>query len=78
MIKLLKNIINQILLVFENFGRYTSLIAIIFRSYKSWGLYFSNAVDQMIMIGSKSIPIVVFTSFFTVLNTRARFRRFSP
>ena len=65
MIKLLKNILNKILLIFENFGRYTLLIGDIFRSIDSWRLYFSNAVDQMIMIGTKSIPIVIFTSFFT-------------
>ena len=64
MYKLLKNLINHVLLIFENFGRFTFLIGNIFRSYNSWGLYFSNAVDQMIMIGSKSIPIVVFTSFY--------------
>ena len=65
MYKLLKNLINHILLVFENFGRYIFLIGNIFRSYNSWGLYISNAIDQMIMIGTKSIPIVILTSFFT-------------
>ena len=65
MYKLLKNLINHVLLIFENFGRYTFLIGNIFRSYNSWGLYISNAIDQMIMIGTKSIPIVILTSFFT-------------
>ena len=65
MYKLLKNLINHVLLVFENFGRYIFLIGNIFRSYNSWGLYISNAIDQMIMIGTKSIPIVILTSFFT-------------
>ena len=41
------------------------LIMNIFRSYSSWGLYINNAIDQMILIGTKSIPIVILTSFFT-------------
>ena len=65
MYKLLKNLINDVLSIFENFGRYIFLIGNIFRSYNSWGLYISNAIDQMIMIGTKSIPIVILTSFFT-------------
>ncbi len=65
MYKLLKNLINDVLSIFENFGRYIFLIGNIFRSYNSWGLYITNAIDQMIMIGTKSIPIVILTSFFT-------------
>jgi phospholipid/cholesterol/gamma-HCH transport system permease protein len=58
-------ILDKILLMFESFGKYISLISNIFRSYNSWGLYISNSIDQMIIIGTKSIPIVVLTSFFT-------------
>ena len=65
MYKISKNLLNKILLTFENFGKFTFLISNIFRSYNSWSLYISNAIDQMIMIGNKSIPIVVLTSFFT-------------
>tara|TARA_Y100000996_G_scaffold346020_1_gene284088 strand:- start:261 stop:1028 length:768 start_codon:yes stop_codon:yes gene_type:complete len=61
----LKNILNKVLLIFESFGKYAFLISNIFRSYNSWKLYIPNAVDQMIIIGNKSIPIVILTSFFT-------------
>ena len=60
-----KNILNKVLLIFESFGKYAFLISNIFRSYNSWKLYIPNAVDQMIIIGNKSIPIVILTSFFT-------------
>ena len=60
-----KNILNKVLFIFESFGKYAFLISNIFRSYNSWKLYIPNAVDQMIIIGNKSIPIVILTSFFT-------------
>lgn len=60
-----KNTLNKVLLIFESFGKYVFLISNIFRSYNSWKLYIPNAVDQMIIIGNKSIPIVILTSFFT-------------
>ena len=41
------------------------LIVNVFRSYSSWSLYLNNSIDQMIIIGTKSIPIVILTSFFT-------------
>ena len=65
MYKILKYPIDRIISLFENFGRYVLLISNIFRSYNSWGLYINNAIDQMILIGTKSIPIVILTSFFT-------------
>ena len=65
MYKILKYPIDRIISIFENFGKYILLISNIFRSYNSWGLYMSNSIDQMIIIGTKSIPIVVLTSFFT-------------
>ena len=63
-----KNILSKIISVFEEFGRYSVLIGNIFRSYNSWGLYFSNTIDQMVIIGTKSIPIVILTSFFTGMD----------
>jgi len=65
MIKILKFLATRIVSLFESFGRYSMLIMNIFRSYSSWGLYINNAIDQMILIGTKSIPIVILTSFFT-------------
>lgn len=65
MMTFIKNILTKIILVFESFGKYSVLIGNIFRSYNSWGLYVSNTIDQMIIIGTKSIPIVILTSFFT-------------
>ena len=65
MIKILKFLATRIISLFESFGRYSMLITNIFRSYNSWGLYINNTIDQMILIGTKSIPIVILTSFFT-------------
>ena len=65
MYKILKYLASRVMSVFESFGRYIMLISNIFRSYNSWGLYLNNTIDQMIMIGTKSIPIVILTSFFT-------------
>ena len=65
MYKILKYPVRKILSAFENFGRYIMLISNIFRSYNSWNLYLNNTIDQMILIGTKSIPIVILTSFFT-------------
>ena len=65
MYSLLKYPINKIISLFEEFGRFIMLIVNVFRSYNSWSVYFSNSIDQMIIIGTKSIPIVILTSFFT-------------
>ena len=65
MIKILQFLASKILSIFESFGRYAMLITNIFRSYNSWGLYINNTIDQLILIGIKSIPIVILTSFFT-------------
>ena len=65
MYKILKYPVDKIISIFENFGRYIMLLSNIFRSYSSWDLYLNNAINQMIMIGTKSIPIVILTSFFT-------------
>ncbi len=45
------------------------LMAKMFRSVDSWHNYTSNIVNQMIIIGSKSIPIVIITSFFSGMVT---------
>ena len=45
------------------------LMTKMFRSVDSWHKYTSDIVDQMIVIGSKSIPIVIITSFFSGMVT---------
>ena len=40
-----------------------------FRSIDTWHKYTSNIINQMIIIGSKSIPIVIITSFFSGMVT---------
>ena len=61
--------INKITLFFEYIGQYLVLMARMFRSIESWHKYSSNIIDQMIIIGSKSIPIVIITSFFSGMVT---------
>ena len=60
-LKIVKNVIS----IFEDVGRYFSLMSEIFRSYSSWIKLIPNSIDQMIYIGVKSLPIVILTSFFT-------------
>ena len=67
MLKFLTKQSQKILNIFEHFGRYVNLIANIFRSYQSWHSLIPNSLDQMIIIGTRSIPIVILTSFFTGL-----------
>jgi len=67
MLKFLLKPAQNILKVLEHFGRYCSLIANIFRSYNSWYDLMPKSVDQMIYIGTRSVPIVILTSFFTGL-----------
>jgi len=61
--------IKKITLFFEYIGQYLMLMAKMFRSVDSWHNYTSNIVNQMIIIGSKSIPIVIITSFFSGMVT---------
>ena len=61
--------IKKVTLFFEYIGQYLMLMAKMFRSVDSWHNYTSNIVDQMIIIGSKSIPIVIITSFFSGMVT---------
>ena len=67
MLKFLLKPAQNILKLLEHFGRYCSLIANIFRSYNSWYDLMPKSVDQMIYIGTRSVPIVILTSFFTGL-----------
>ena len=61
--------IKKITLFFEFLGQYLMLLVKMFRSIDSWHHYTSNIIDQMMIIGSKSIPIVIITSFFSGMVT---------
>ena len=65
MINVLLKFINKIISVFEGIGKYAILMGEIPRSYLSWKKFIPDSVDQMIYIGTKSLPIVILTSFFT-------------
>ena len=46
---------------FESLGQYVLLMVKLFRSIESWKNYLPNTIDQLMIIGSKSIPIVIIT-----------------
>ena len=54
---------------FESLGQYVMLMVKLFRSIESWKNYLPNTIDQLMIIGSKSIPIVIITSFFSGMVT---------
>ena len=56
---------NKIFKIFEGIGAYIILLSKIFKPIDSKELFISNSLNQMILLGSKSIPIVILTSFFT-------------
>ena len=60
---------NFTILFFEGLGRYTLLMASMFRSIHSWITFYSNTLEQMVIIGNKSIPIVMLTAFFSGMVT---------
>ena len=49
----------------EGMGRYFLLIFSAIKSLSSWKEYKGNILNQMMIIGIKSIPIVIFTSLFS-------------
>ena len=53
------------ILFFENFGKYIFLLSKIFKRIDSKKIFFDNVLNQMIILGSKSVPIVILTSLFT-------------
>lgn len=57
--------INLIIEFFEGLGRYTILMATMFRSVGSINATFNRTLEQMVIIGANSIPIVMLTSFFS-------------
>ncbi len=61
--------INVFIRFFEGIGRYVLLMLQLFRSFRNWYIYFPYTIDQMIVIGAKSIPIVMLTSLFSGMVT---------
>ena len=54
------------IIFFESFGKYLLFISLIFKNnIDSKNLFINNIINQMIAIGTKSIPIVILTSIFT-------------
>ena len=53
------------ILFFENFGKFIFLLSKIFKRIDSKKIFFDNVLNQMIILGNKSVPIVILTSLFT-------------
>ena len=49
----------------EGLGKFSILIFIAFKAISQWRENLTNILNQMIIIGIKSIPIVIFTSLFS-------------
>lgn len=58
--------INILIDFFEGLGKYTILMATMFRSIGSFRDFLTRTLDQMVIIGANSIPIVMLTTFFQV------------
>jgi len=61
--------INIIIEFFEGLGRYTLLMGAMFRSVGSIRSFYNRTLEQMENIGTKSIPIVMLTAFFSGMVT---------
>ena len=65
----MKNFFNYPFALFQNsiegIGKYSFLILLTIKSISQWREHLSNILNQMIIIGIKSIPIVIFTSLFS-------------
>ena len=53
----------------ESLGKFTMFIFSTFKSIDKWYENLSNILNQMIIIGIKSMPIVIFTSLFSGMVT---------
>ena len=53
----------------ENLGKFYILIFSAIKSIKLWRSNLSNILNQMMIIGIKSMPIVIFTSLFSGMVT---------
>ena len=60
------NVLNNL---FTTFGEYIILMSQLFKSPKEWKDYINLTFDQMMVIGTNSIPIVILTSIFSGMVT---------
>ena len=60
------NVLNNL---FTTFGEYIILMSQMFQSPKEWKDYINLTFDQMMVIGTNSIPIVILTSIFSGMVT---------
>ena len=67
--KIVNYLIKSFINLFDSLGKYLFLISKVFRSSDSWIKYTPNILDQMIIIGSRSLPIVIITSLFSGMVT---------
>ena len=65
----MKNFFNYPISLFfnsvEGLGQFSILIFIAFKAISQWRENLTNILNQMIIIGIKSIPIFIFTSLFS-------------
>ena len=69
MLRIIKYPIYLFIYFFEGIAEYTILMSKMFRSVRSWNLYIGFTIDQMVIIGVQSIPIVMVTSLFSGMVT---------
>lgn len=69
MTALFKTIGHGALFYFENIGRFGLLVAAIFRSLREARIYLRRLPEQMLIIGNRSLPIVVVTAAFSGMVT---------
>ena len=69
MAKIIKYLFTKILSFFEYVGQYLILMSRMFSSNYSIEDNYKNIIDQMMSIGSRSLPIVIVTSFFSGMVT---------
>ena len=65
----MKYLIRKASIFFEYIGEYLVLMSRLFNSLDSMQISSKNIIDQMMSIGSKSLPIVILTSFFSGMVT---------
>ena len=66
---IIKYLIKRTSIFFEYIGQYLVLMSRMFSSLDSLQKHQKNILDQMMFIGSKSLPIVIITSFFSGMVT---------
>jgi len=69
MLKFILLPVNSLEKMFSGLGNYMLLMGKLFRSPKSWNQYFELTLDQMMIIGTNSIPIIILTATFSGMVT---------